>query len=205
MSKSPSVMVRAICGSVIRYVQQRIGRIDWYGQKSESVAVINFLTPGTVDAEIYERCLMRIGVFQHAIGGNEEILGEITKERHDIAESFDLTNEEREKRLLQLADNEIRRLREEQELESRQAELFGLNLPAQGWKKDLEAADSYWLSPQSLQRCMISYLHHRLGTEQDYILGEKPLKTLRLNQEARNKLLEDYRKLSRSTDPIARE
>jgi SNF2 family DNA or RNA helicase len=186
-------------------IEQRIGRIDRYGQKSESVAIINLITPGTVDAEIYERCLMRIGVFQHAIGGNEEILGEITKELHDIAESFELTNEERAKRLLQLADNEIRRIREEQELESKQAELFGLSLPAQGWNKDLEAADNYWLSPQALQRCVTSYLHHRLGKEQDYVLGEKPLKTLRLSQEARNKLLEDYRKLPRSTDLVARE
>jgi SNF2 family DNA or RNA helicase len=135
-------------------IEQRIGRIDRYGQKSKSVAIINLITPGTVDAEIYERCLMRIGVFQHAIGGNEEILGEITKELHDIAESFDLTNEERGKRLLQLADNEIRQIREEQELESREAELFGLSLPAQSWNTDLEAADSYWLSPQALQQCV---------------------------------------------------
>ena len=54
-------------------VEQRIGRIDRYGQKSEAVAIINFITPGTVDADIYQRCLWRIGVFQHAVGGSEEI------------------------------------------------------------------------------------------------------------------------------------
>ena len=80
-------------------IEQRIGRIDRYGQKSETVAIVNLITAGTVDAEIYERCLSRIGIFQSAIGGNEEILGEITKELHSIAESFDLTPEEREKRL----------------------------------------------------------------------------------------------------------
>ncbi|MEP6879478.1 MAG: helicase-related protein, partial [Nitrosospira sp.] len=86
-------------------IEQRIGRIDRYGQKSETVAIVNLITPGTVDAEIYERCLWRIGVFQSAIGGNEEILGEITKALHNIAESFDLTAEERKKRLKQLSDN----------------------------------------------------------------------------------------------------
>ena len=143
------------------------------------------MTPGTVDADIYERCLWRIGVFQHSIGGNEEILGDITKELHDIAESFTLTDEERERRLRQLADNSIRLLREEQELESRQAELFGLNIPNQTWQKEIEAAESYWLSPIALQRCVSSYLSARLGPETAYLLGEKPLKTLRLSQEAR--------------------
>jgi hypothetical protein len=69
------------------------------------VAIINFITPGTVDADIYLRCLWRIGVFQHAVGGSEEILGDITQGLHDIADSFTLTVEEREKQLLQLADN----------------------------------------------------------------------------------------------------
>jgi ATP-dependent helicase HepA len=69
-------------------IEQRIGRIDRYGQQSEAVAIFNLITPGTIDAEIYDRCLSRIGVFQHAIGGNEEILGDITRELHNIAETF---------------------------------------------------------------------------------------------------------------------
>jgi len=186
-------------------IEQRIGRIDRYGQKSGTVAIVNFVTPGTVDADIYERCLWRIGVFQHSIGGNEEILGDITKELHDIAESFTLTDEERERRLRQLADNSIRLLREEQELESRQAELFGLNIPNQTWQKEIEAAESYWLSPIALQRCVSSYLSARLGPETAYLLGEKPLKTLRLSQEARAIVLDDYKRLPRSIEPVARD
>src|SRR5207302_8753034 len=102
-------------------IEQRIGRIDRYGQKSEAIAIINFVTPGTVDADIYERCLWRIGVFQHAVGGSEESLGTITRQIHDIAESFSLNIEERAQRLQQLADNGIRQIREEQELESKQS------------------------------------------------------------------------------------
>ena len=55
-------------------VEQRIGRIDRVGQTSESVAIVNLITPGTIDADIYERCLVRIGVFERALGGSEEIL-----------------------------------------------------------------------------------------------------------------------------------
>lgn len=186
-------------------IEQRIGRIDRYGQQSEAVAIVNFVTPGTVDADIYERCLLRIGVFRHAIGGNEEILGEITQELHDIAESFSLTAEEREERLRQLADNGIRQIQEEQELETKQAELFGLNVPNQTWRQEIEAAESYWLSPPAIQRCVSSYLSARLGTETEPLLGEKALKTLRLNQEARAKLLEDYRRLPRSVESVPRE
>jgi ATP-dependent helicase HepA len=186
-------------------IEQRIGRIDRYGQKSETIAIVNFVTPGTVDGDIYVRCLWRIGVFQHAVGGSEEILGQITQELHDIAESFELTLEEREKRLRQLADNGIRRIKEEQDLESKEAELFGLNVPAQAWRQEIEAAESYWLSAAALQRCVVLYLAQRLGQEQEYLLGEKALKTLRLSQEARSRLLEDYRLLPRSTELVARE
>lgn len=185
-------------------VEQRIGRIDRFGQASEAVGIFNFITPGTIDAEIFDRCLSRIGVFQHAIGGNEEILGEITKELHDIAESFTLSEDERKQRLLQLSDNKIRQIEEEQRLEERQGELFGLNLAAASWEQRLAQSRSHWLEPRALSMAVGSYLARRLGKEQDYLLGEKALKTLRLSQEARFALLEDFRKLPRSTDPMYR-
>jgi ATP-dependent helicase HepA len=182
-------------------IEQRIGRIDRYGQKSETVGIFNFITPGTIDAEIYERCLTRIGVFQHAIGGNEEILGAITKELHDIAETFSLNEDERGKQLHQLADNKIRQMEEERRLEERQGELFGLNVAAASWEHRLEQSRNHWLEPMALGVAVSTYLALRLGKDHDYLLGDKPLKTLRLSQEARSALLEDYRTLGRSTDP----
>ena len=186
-------------------IEQRIGRIDRYGQQSETVAIVNFVTPGTVDADIYQRCLWRIGVFQHAVGGNEEILGTITQELHDIAESFSLNEEERAQRLQQLADNGIRQIQEEQELESKQAELFGLNVPNQTWRADIQAAETFWLSSSAIQVCVATYLAARLDREIEHLLGDKPLKTLRLSQEARGLLLTDYKRLPRSIEPIARD
>ena len=141
-----------------------------------------------------------------ACGGRQRRdLGAITQELHDIAESFTLTSEERAQRLQQLADNGIRQIREEQELEAKQSELFGLNVPSQSWRDDIAAAQTYWLSPEAIQRCVTRYLVSRVGADGEYLLGEKPLKTLRLNQEARTKLLEDYKRLPRFTDPVARE
>jgi hypothetical protein len=48
------------------------------------------------------------------------------------------------------------------------------------------------------------YLEKRIG-KGEYILGEKDLKTLRLSQDARNQLLDDYRKLVVQRTPMNRE
>ena len=185
-------------------IEQRIGRIDRYGQTSETVGIFNFVTPGTIDGEIYARCLSRIGVFQHAIGGNEEILGDITRELHSIAETFSLSEDERSRQLQQLADNKIRQIEEEQKLEQRQGEFFGLNIAAASWEQRLERSRNYWLEPTALGQAVTSYLTRRLGKEQEYLLGDKAVKTLRVGVEGRASLLEDYRKLPRATDPMSR-
>ena len=201
------------CDCIVNYdlpwnpmrVEQRIGRIDRNGQKSESVAIINLITPGTVDADIYERCLLRIGVFNSALGGSEEILGEITREIRDIAENYSLNEEERRAKLQQLADNKIRLIQEQEELEQRQVELFGIRLPEDRMRKEIEDASSFWLSWASIQRVVTLYLQKACGKEQEFILGDKPLKTLRLSQEARSILLRDYQQLPRQSTATYRE
>ena len=201
------------CDCIVNYdlpwnpmrVEQRIGRIDRKGQKNETVAIVNLITPGTVDADIYERCLTRIGVFRSALGGSEEILGEITQEIRNIAENFSLSDEERGEQLQQLADNKIRLIQEQEEMEEKQLELFGIRLPQDRIKKEVEHASSFWLSPTSILRLVTIYLQKRCGEEQEFILGEKQLKTLRLSQESRKKLLEDLQKLPREKTTTYRE
>lgn len=186
-------------------VEQRIGRIDRYGQKSETVAIYNLITPGTVDSDIYHRCLWRIGVFHAAIGGSEEIIGKLTTEIKEVSENLQLSDEERQAKLQQLADNEIRIVQEQTELEEQQGELFGLRLPQQTSDDEIESAKSFWLSPNSLERLVLQYFIHLNGENQDYILGEKPLKTLRIGQEGRETLLLDYKRLPRKTSPMYRD
>lgn len=201
------------CDCIVNYdlpwnpmrVEQRIGRIDRNGQKSESIAIINLITPGTVDADIYERCLVRIGVFNSALGGSEEILGEITREIRDIAENYTLSEEERRAKLQQLSDNKIRLIQEQEELEQRQMELFGIRLPEDRMRKEIEDASSFWLTPASMRRIVTLYLQRACGKEHEFILGEKPLKTLRLSQEARSILLRDFQQFLRQNTTAYRE
>ena len=201
------------CDCIVNYdlpwnpmkVEQRIGRIDRKGQKSESVSIINLITPGTVDADIYERCLLRIGVFESALGGSEEILGEITTELRDIAENYELTPEERRIKLQQLTDNKILLVQEQEKLEAQQLDLFGLRFPDDRMEKEVEDASSFWLSPASIQRLVTRYLLQKTGTEQEFILGEKPLKTLRLSEGARSALLEDFQQFSRERTRVYRD
>jgi len=66
------------CDTMVNYdlpwnpmkIEQRIGRIDRNGQNSEKVMIYNLITPETIDSDIYERCLNRIGVFKQVIGGD---------------------------------------------------------------------------------------------------------------------------------------
>ncbi len=183
-------------------IEQRIGRIDRYGQKSPKILIYNFITPGTVDATIYERCLWRIGVFHRAIGGSEEILGTITKQINDVATSLELTEENQKDKLLQLADNEIRHLEEQSQLEEKEAEFFGLNVPGVNADEEVAKAANFWLSPKSLQNLINRYLNFRCGTQQDYVLGDKDAKTLRLNREGRDFLLKDFDQIKKVQSPL---
>ncbi|HLQ29374.1 MAG TPA: SNF2-related protein, partial [Ktedonobacteraceae bacterium] len=186
-------------------IEQRIGRIDRYGQKSETVAIYNLITPGTVDADIYERCLLRIGIFHQAVGGSEEILGKITHELHEVAENLTLTREEIQTRLQQIADNDIRLIQEQTALEERQKDLFGISLPAQQLEREIQNVTSFWLSPWALQNLLQYYLEQNCGAKQTYILGEKPQKRLRLSQESRNIVLSHLQHLPRKFSPVFRE
>jgi len=184
-------------------IEQRIGRIDRRGQKSEVVMVYNLITPNTVDADIYNRCLLRIGVFEQSIGDCEEILGDIHREIQNIACDNKLSEKERQEKLEQLADNEVRHIQEQRALEDREHELFGIRLPNLSADNEVRDSESFWLTSTSIHRFVLQYLNKRIG-EGDYILGEKALKTLRLSQDARDSLLSDFRELPRSKTPMYR-
>jgi superfamily II DNA or RNA helicase len=170
-------------------IEQRIGRIDRYGQTSETIAIYNFVTPGTVDFDIYSRCLTRIGIFERSIGGSEAILGDIATRLQEVAEDFSLNDQERNDRLQQLADNEIRVIAESEALEEREAELFGVRITRSRIDDDIAQASSRWLEPSALERLVGIHLERVLEVGRNPILGQGAAKTLRLSAEARRRLI----------------
>ena len=173
-------------------VEQRIGRIDRRKQTSEKVWIVNVITPGTVDADIYNRCLMKLGVFTESIGECEEILGELGNDIRDLVLDERLTDEQRRRKLEQLADNAVRRKQAEEALEEEQKSFFGLDLVSFKDSRAIEDAKSPWLSPACLQGLIAFYFNSRIGGG-SYFLGTGAKKTLRLGRQSKDKLLDDLR------------
>ena len=71
------------CHAIINYdlpynpmrVEQRIGRIDRFGQKADKIIVTNLFIEGTIDEEIYNRLYKRIRLIEDGIGSLETIIG----------------------------------------------------------------------------------------------------------------------------------
>ena len=87
-------------------IEQRIGRIDRIGQKSEIINIFNFIYKDTIEEQIYKKLYERIGLFENSLGDLDEILGQkqfyIESEIESLYKT-DLTKEERDIKLDELA------------------------------------------------------------------------------------------------------
>lgn len=95
------------CSLIVNYdlpwnpmeVEQRIGRLDRIGQKSDKILILNFSTPGTIESRILEKLMARVGVFEHSIGELEPILAESFESLNELVVDFRLSESERERRI----------------------------------------------------------------------------------------------------------
>ena len=189
------------CDTMINYdlpwnpmkIEQRIGRIDRRGQKSETVKIYNMITEGTIDSVIYNRCLSKIGVFEASIGDCSEILGNISNEIMKIMFEHDLTDDERKLKIEKLADNDVMRVQEMRNLEKEEKALFGFDLSNYIQSKDVQEAENDWINADSISELVGLYMSDRLG-DGEYILGQKVSRKLRLSREKRQLLFDDFKK-----------
>lgn len=121
------------CHHVVNYdlpwnpmvVEQRIGRIDRFGQESEVVHIHNLIVSGTVEDRILWRLYDRIGIFRESIGDLEPIIGETIGQLQADYVSGRLTPEEAERRVEQASHAIGQRRIHMDSLEKSAAELFG--------------------------------------------------------------------------------
>ncbi|MDQ6602643.1 MAG: DEAD/DEAH box helicase [Chloroflexota bacterium] len=178
-------------------IEQRIGRIDRYGQASEKVLIFNFITPGTVEERIFFRCFERLDVFRETIGDLEEVLGEVVDQLTRVAFEPGLTAQQAEEKALQTADNTIRRLEEQRRLEEESSSLLGLD---RAFDDEMETllAEGRFVSPDDL-RLMIAKFLEEPGRDGTIIADDRQpgMYRIRLKKESRAALLEMVRRLER--------
>lgn len=172
-------------------VEQRIGRIDRNGQKSEKVAIINILTKGTIDHVIYDRCLSRIGVFKESIGDCESIIGDVAKEIRSITDTYVLNKEEYAEKVRQIEDNAIREIQEKEILDKEGMKFFGLDIIKDNIENEIKNASKVHLSPSGLEKLINVYFDNVFNTHK-MVTGDVYKKTIRLSKRDKDKLMQDY-------------
>ncbi|NQS96829.1 MAG: DEAD/DEAH box helicase family protein [candidate division Zixibacteria bacterium] len=106
-------------------VEQRIGRLDRYGQQHEKILIYNFSMIGTIDDEILNRLYRRINIFEKYIGDLEAILGdEITRLNREMFNT-NLTEQQRIEKINRAAENILRRKEELERFEQECQKFIG--------------------------------------------------------------------------------
>jgi ERCC4-related helicase len=90
-------------------VEQRIGRLDRFGQKSDKILIYNFFVEETVETRVFGRLFDRIQLFTSAIGDLEAILGETVAELTRAAMDLELTEEQQASKAELLAQQILHR------------------------------------------------------------------------------------------------
>jgi hypothetical protein len=112
------------CNALVNYdlpwnpmrVEQRIGRLDRFGQTHDKILIYNLLVEDTVEARIFGRLFERIELFKATIGDLEAILGDVVSDLTKVAMNLTLSAEQQADKAEQLALQLIQRKKDEEAL-----------------------------------------------------------------------------------------
>ena len=138
-------------------VEQRIGRLDRFGQKHAKIFVYNFEVPGTIETDIFGRLYARLRVFEESIGELEPILRDEFNDLQRLALDPNLSDEQRELRIRQMEIAFEARAQEIDSLRSSESELIGLDqLLVDGLEWDIERGR--YVGPTEVKRILAALL-----------------------------------------------
>ncbi len=180
-------------------VEQRIGRIDRFGQPSAKVLVFNFVTPGTIEERVFHRCWERLGLFRDTLGDLEGVLGDTVQNLNDLVTSMELTPDQIDERARQLADNAVRLADETHNIQEISPDLLGLD---ESVTRDISAlvAEGRAVTEEQLEQLLHMFLNGpQLTGSLDRERGD--VLRLRLNKPARAWLIATLDRNSRTAAP----
>ncbi len=94
-------------------LEQRIGRLDRIGQKSQEIYIYNFFMEGTVETDVIHALVKRINLFEESIGILEPIIGRIEKDFKNVLFAEDDGKKRKNlNKFYRTLDEEIRKAKE---------------------------------------------------------------------------------------------
>ena len=139
------------CDTVFNYdlpwnpmrVEQRIGRVDRYGQQSERIRIYSMVLNDTIEERILARLYERINVFEESIGDLEVILGdEIYELQRDVFRSK-LTPAEQEQRTERMLRSiEVKR-KQAEEFQNEQDSFMGQDIIFQQQFEEIQSGGRF--------------------------------------------------------------
>ncbi|MGC8656997.1 MAG: SNF2-related protein [Thermoplasmata archaeon] len=179
------------CHAIINYdlpynpmrVEQRIGRIDRFGQQADKIVVGNLFIKNTVDEEIYDRLYRRIRLIEDGIGELEPILGTEISDLQNIIITGRLTEKEKEEMTIRLQKYIESSRQQMDELEKSRNELLSddyLSEPINKLTKNnfIEPSDAIQLTKMFMNyisECQFKELGKGLG---EMVLSDKAVQML---------------------------
>jgi len=140
-------------------VEQRIGRLDRFGQKAERILIFNLSAPGTIEDEILNRLYRRIKLFESYIGDLEAILGnEITSLTKDLFDPA-LSEEQRNQRIEEAGLLLEKRKQQFEEWERSSPQFIGHD---EYYRQEVDRAQvlGRFIRPEDLARFVTDFLAH---------------------------------------------
>ncbi|MFF4166304.1 DEAD/DEAH box helicase [Streptomyces sp. NPDC001741] len=139
-------------------VEQRIGRLDRFGQKHEKIFIFNMQVPGTIETDIFQRLYQRIGVFQDSIGELEPILRGHLRELHRVVLNPRLNQKERQRQIDRIDVARVDRDKDIASLEKAREYLTGLDeLLVEGFNQHTPGRGRY-LGSQEIRGLLDAFL-----------------------------------------------
>ncbi|MCB0058601.1 MAG: DEAD/DEAH box helicase, partial [Caldilineaceae bacterium] len=153
------------CSTMVNYdlpwnpmrVEQRIGRLDRYGQKSELIEIFNLVIGDSIEDRIFYRLYDRIQIFERSVGDLEAILGNAIGEIQRQVLTGKLTEDQQVERANQVANAIINLQKEHDEFDEQSKKFVGVDEVFTDRFNDIRQGERY-ISPEELKDFVDRYL-----------------------------------------------